>query len=68
MEKVFGIEGMMCNGCENRVNRAVLALDGVSDCKADAKENQAIIVFDSNKISEDQIKEAIEEIGYDVIV
>lgn len=66
MEKVFMIEGMMCNACENRVNKAVMALDGVSDCKADAKENQAVVSFDSNQVSEAAIKEAIEDIGYDV--
>lgn len=66
MEKVFDIEGMMCNGCEKRVNNAVTSLDGVSECKASAQDNNATVVFDSSKVSEDQIKEAIEEIGYDV--
>lgn len=66
MEKVFMIEGMMCSNCEKRVNNAVTALDGVSECKASASENHATVVFDSSKVSEDQIKEAIEEIGYDV--
>lgn len=66
MEKVFGIEGMMCSGCEKRVNNAVTSLDGVSECKACAQDNNATVVFDSSKVSEDQIKEAIEEIGYDV--
>ena len=66
MEKVFMVEGMMCGNCEKRVNIAVSALEGVSECKASAQENNARVVFDSSKISEDQIKEAIEEIGYDV--
>lgn len=60
------VEGMMCGNCEKRVNNAVTALDGVSECKASASENHATVVFDSSKVSEDQIKEAIEEIGYDV--
>lgn len=66
MEKVFMVEDMMCGNCEKRVNNAVTALDGVSECKANAQENNATVIFDSSKVSEDQIKEAIEEIGYDV--
>lgn len=60
------IEGMMCGHCENRVKNAVMALDGVESCEASAKENQAVICFDESKLKENNLKEAIEEIGYEV--
>lgn len=60
------IEGMMCGHCENRVHNAVMALDGVESCEASAKDNQAVIRFDESKLKESNIKETIEEIGYEV--
>ena len=43
-----------------------MALDGVESCEASAKDNQAVIRFDESKLKESNIKETIEEIGYEV--
>ena len=60
------IEGMMCQHCETCVQNAVMALDGVTSCEASAKNNQAVITFDETKVKEENIKETIEEVGYEV--
>ncbi len=63
----FQVKGMMCAGCENRVNNAVKAIDGVNSVVANAKEGSVTCEFDDTKTSVENIKETIEIVGYDVI-
>lgn len=67
MEKVFQVEGMMCGGCEKRVNTALSAVEGVSECKADASTNTVRVVYDEAKVNETTLAYTIEDTGYDVI-
>lgn len=67
MEKIFQVEGMMCAGCEKRVNTALSAIDGVIKCEANASSNSVSIVFDDTKVTEDMLVSTIEDTGYDVI-
>lgn len=67
MEKIFQVEGMMCQGCEKRVHQAVCSVSGVEDCKADASSNTVCVVFDGQKVNEDVLKKTIEDTGYDVV-
>lgn len=60
------VEGMVCEGCENRVKSAVSLMDGVEN--VDANHNTGIVTVN---LKEDldiaKIKEKIEDLGYDVI-
>ncbi len=38
MKKAFQVEGMMCQHCEQRVNKALQGMEGVSACSASAKD------------------------------
>lgn len=68
MDKItFKVEGMSCMHCVGAVKKAVSALDGVSGVEVDLKGKTAEVVFDKSKLSQDTIKKAIEEQGYDVI-
>lgn len=67
MKATIQIEGMMCAHCENRVVQACKALNGINEIKASAADHNAVCDFDETKISIDQIKAAIEEVGYDVV-
>ena len=64
-ELVFNVEGMVCNGCENRVQNALKTIDGVEDVVAN-HENGTVTVTLNKEVSEDVIKEKIEDIGFDV--
>ncbi len=59
------IEGMMCEGCENRVKNALKELSGVADVSADHTTGKVTVKTNSNNISE--IKEKIEELGYEIV-
>ena len=66
MKKEFHVTGMMCAHCENRVQNAVKALRGVSECTADHDANTVSVSFDESKVSECEIAQAICAQGYEV--
>ncbi len=64
-ELVLNVEGMVCNGCENRVQNALKTIDGVEDVVAN-HENGTVKVTLGKEVDESVIKEKIEDIGFDV--
>ena len=59
------VEGMMCNGCENRVKNSVGNIEGVEKVEA-SHETGLVKVFLNKDVDENVIKETIEDIGYEV--
>ena len=67
MKKVIlGIEGMHCEGCSNRLTKVLQALDGVSLAKVSLENKNAEVEYDEDKIDFDDIKQAIEDAGFEV--
>ena len=64
MEKQFNIEGMSCGHCVMAVEKKLNDLDLI---KKEVKIGSAKVEFDPSKVSEDAIKNKIEEAGYIVI-
>ena len=60
------VNGMMCGGCENRVKNAIKNIEGVENVTADHNTGK-VIVISENEVSEEIIKEALEDIGYEVV-
>lgn len=60
------VEGMMCSGCENRVQNALKSIEGVENVIADHTAKLVKVTLKDN-INENIIKECIEELGFDVI-
>ena len=60
------VNGMMCGGCENRVKNAIKNIEGVENVTADHNTGK-VIVISNNEVSEEIIKEALEDIGYEVV-
>lgn len=58
------IEGMSCGHCSARVEKALKALEGVTDVKVNLEDKTAYI---SGNVNLNTVKEAIEEAGYDFI-
>lgn len=59
------IEGMMCGHCEMHTKKALEALDGVISAEVSHTEGTAIITLEKD-ISDDVLKQAVEEQGYQV--
>ncbi len=64
MKKTISIEGMMCGHCTGRVTTALSALIGVKVLETSVEKKYAIVESD---VADEVLKEAIEDIGYDVI-
>jgi copper chaperone CopZ len=64
-EIIINVKGMVCNGCENRVQNAIKNIDGVEAVKADHNTGKVIVTLNED-ISENVIKETIEDIGFEI--
>ena len=66
MEKIMKIEGMMCMHCENRVKKALEAIDGVEEAVCSYKEGTAKLTL-SHEVDEAVLKKAVEDQDYKVL-
>lgn len=64
-ETIIKVGGMVCNGCENRIQNALKTIDGVKKVVADHK-NEIVIVTSTKEIQGNVMKEKIEDIGFKV--
>lgn len=65
MKKTMKIEGMMCNHCTGMVTKVLNAIDGVS-AEVSLDDKCAYIEL-SKEVSDDVLKNAVTEAGYEVI-
>lgn len=59
------VEGMVCEGCENRVKNSLNILDNVENVKANHKNNSVSLSI-SNNVDIDKIKTIINDLGFTV--
>ncbi len=64
-EKTVHIEGMHCENCKNRVERAINRIDGAVG-KVNLKKKTALVSFD-REVSDEEIRKAVEELDYKVV-
>lgn len=64
-EIVIKVEGMVCSGCENRVQNALKTIKGVEKIIANHT-NGTVTVTSNDEVAEDALKEKIEDIGFEV--
>ncbi|MDE6357297.1 MAG: copper ion binding protein [Eubacteriales bacterium] len=66
MEKItLNVNGMSCGHCESAVKKALSELDGVKDVFVDLTGKTVTVEFE--EISTEEIKNTIEDLGYDVV-
>ncbi len=63
---VLPVEGMTCAACSNRVGRSLRKLDGVTEANVNFATHRAAVTYDPSKVVPDQLKEAVEQVGYQV--
>ena len=62
----LNVQGMSCGHCVKAVESSVGELSGIESVKVNLDEAQVTVSFDEAQVSLNQIKETIEEEGYDV--
>jgi len=63
---VTGEDKLHCAGCEQRVGNAVRRLAGVQDVRASAETQQVVVTIDPAQVSPEQVREKLEQLGYQV--
>ncbi|MEI3605718.1 copper chaperone CopZ [Pseudogracilibacillus sp. SE30717A] len=67
MEKItLQVQGMSCGHCVNSIEGSVGNLNGVKSVKVNLNAGTVDVEFDADTVSLDDIKNEIEEQGYDV--
>lgn len=64
--KTIFIEGMSCGHCSKRVEEALKSVNGVKSVSVSLEEKKAEVVLKED-VSEDALKTAVEDIGFEVI-
>ncbi len=64
-ELKFKIEGMMCEGCENRVKNALMTIAGVEEVFADHTTGNVVVKTTTD--NEGAIREEISDLGYEIV-
>lgn len=65
-QKVINVEGMSCDHCKNAVESALARINGVSAAEVNLGKGQVRVDYDEDKVQLSDMKDAIEDQGYDV--
>lgn len=65
-KEILQISGMTCAACAQRVQKAVAKVEGVSEANVNLATEKLSVEFDEQVASIQQIKDAVEKIGYGV--
>ena len=65
VEKTFMIDGMSCGGCVNSLTRVLKSVPGIEPLKIEV--GKASLRLDSDKVSADAVKAAVERAGFELI-
>lgn len=61
----LNVEGMVCGGCEKRVENALLSLNGIEKVVAN-HQNNTVLITASNELNIEEVKEKIEDLGFEI--
>lgn len=67
MEMTLQVNGMTCGHCEKAVKGALGELEGIQGVDVDVASGKVDVVYDDSLVTKNEMKEAIEEQGYDVV-
>lgn len=66
MKTTLHVNGMTCGHCKESVEGALNEIDGVENVEVNLGNGEVDVTFDETKTTLAQLKEAVEEQGYDV--
>ena len=64
-EMIIKVNGMMCEGCENRVKNALSMIEGVESVQANHKDG-IVKIISKDIISSELVKERINDMGFEI--
>lgn len=67
MEITLKVNGMTCGHCKQSVHNALNDLEGVHGVEVDLSSGNVAVSYEDSEVSKDQLVNAVEEQGYDVV-
>ena len=67
-KKTIAILGMMCAGCSARVEQKLNTLDGLSSASVTLPARTALVEYDPQQISLEQMRDDLVAIGYEMVI
>lgn len=64
--KQIKVNGMHCNSCVLAVQNSLEDVEGIENAKADLESGNVQIELDTNKVSIEDINEAIQDVGFEL--
>lgn len=66
MKELLNVQGMSCGHCAKKVEESVGQLEGVNEVNVKLADAQVEVSFNKSEVSLENIKQVIEERGYEV--
>ena len=63
-ETTLKVPALHCSGCVNTITRTLQALPSVEVTQADTETKLVRVQFDESAVSVDQIREALDDVGF----
>nr|WP_289036906.1 copper chaperone CopZ [uncultured Allobacillus sp.] len=67
MQITLKVTGMTCGHCKQSVNDALSNLEGVESVEVNLDSGNVDVAYEDSLVSKEQLIEAVEEQGYDVV-
>ncbi len=64
---VLKVKGMTCMHCKASVEHALLQMSGVKEAEVHLQKGEVSVLFDDSLVDLEDIREEIEDIGYEVV-
>lgn len=69
MEKrTFAVEGMACEHCKANVEKALMGLRGVKGAAVSLETKSVTVEYDSANVTPQEMREAVDEAGYEMTI
>lgn len=67
MQTTLDVKGMTCGHCESSVKGALKGLNGVTNVEVNLSTGKADVTYDNEQVTVKNMRDAVEEQGYDVV-
>jgi len=64
----FKVEGMHCASCASSVESMLGSMEGVNQARVNFADESVFVEYDENNLSPSRMKEAVQQIGYDLVI
>jgi copper chaperone len=64
---ILKVTGMSCGGCVKTVTKVLQELPGVNQAEVSLERNEAVVGYDSSKVTRQDMQRVIDAAGFDVI-